>query len=731
MRSNVFAVSCIHHNHLCNVFVEFCHRAHLRVRCSSYLATTVRSAPVVALEDEVDHFSKKPSNSDETGPGEHTREGDHRLKEELFRVADVDIDAADAPDDQSETQSTGKVHVLKNYTERWFCINMSGAAAQGQQPPQQAAPASKWHILRSLLFQMAIFYFVTSFFRKQSAPTQTQPDGSPVKPGFNTFPNLQEMDLHVFLTEFPEFEVQRDRSSVVWSEEGLRYGNWNDGPQKDGSRYKTLDVSVPESVQQNGSWYIHVFCVKSGFSLDPNDEDYSPNAMAHSMKPMNKYRKRRVHNTANLITGQAEVAPGALKVPRGTVGVTPDVISYYHTNLTLNIVDDQTAWTKGSVPVPFDQYIKFDEAGGYSPVVYINDYWNLAQDYQPLNETTKNVTLNMVFAPLALFKFQMYVSMTKQNTWNTWSQSLGGTDPTDEDQDTLKQTLLDTNPYLLGLTVAVSILHSVFEFLAFKNDVQFWRSRKSLEGLSVRSVFFNVFQSLVVLLYILDNETNMIVIISVFIGLCIDFWKVTKVVNIRLDRENLIAGVLPRIVLVDMPSYTQSSTKQYDMLAFRYLSWLLFPLFLCYGVYSLLYHEHKGWYSFVLTMCYGFLLTFGFITMTPQLFINYKLKSVAHLPWRMLTYKALNTFIDDMFAFVIKMPTMYRIGCFRDDIVFFIFLYQRWIYRVDPKRVNEFGTSGEDTTPVEAEAEGNALEERPGDHSSEQGSKSAVDKKQD
>ena len=30
------------------------------------------------------------------------------------------------------------------------------------------------------------------------------------------------------------------------------------------------------------------------------------------------------------------------------------------------------------------------------------------------------------------------------------------------------------------------------------------------------------------------------------------------------------------------------------------------------------------------------------------------------------------------------------------DIVFFIFLYQRWIYRVDPKRVNEYGTTGED-----------------------------------
>jgi hypothetical protein len=79
---------------------------------------------------------------------------------------------------------------------------------------------------------------------------------------------------------------------------------------------------------------------------------------------------------------------------------------------------------------------------------------------------------------------------------------------------------------------------------------------------------------------------------------------------------------------------------------------------------------------------YGFLLIFGknkknsfklknfylkgFIMMTPQLFINYKLKSVSHLPWRMMTYKALNTFIDDLFAFVIKMPTMYRLGCFRD-----------------------------------------------------------------
>lgn len=53
------------------------------------------------------------------------------------------------------------------------------------------------------------------------------------------------------------------------------------------------------------------------------------------------------------------------------------------------------------------------------------------------------------------------------------------------------------------------------------------------------------------------------------------------------------------------------SLLYYEQMAFKYLSWLLYPLFGCYAVYSLLYVEHKGWYSWVLSMLYGFLLTFG------------------------------------------------------------------------------------------------------------------------
>ena len=49
----------------------------------------------------------------------------------------------------------------------------------------------------------------------------------------------------------------------------------------------------------------------------------------------------------------------------------------------------------------------------------------------------------------------------------------------------------------------MSSLHSVFDFLAFRNDISFWRNRNNMEGLSVRTVFMNVFVNLVVMLYLL------------------------------------------------------------------------------------------------------------------------------------------------------------------------------------------------------------------------------------
>ncbi len=61
----------------------------------------------------------------------------------------------------------------------------------------------------------------------------------------------------------------------------------------------------------------------------------------------------------------------------------------------------------------------------------------------------------------------------------------------DGESDDFKRILLEGNPVLLGVTFAVSMLHSVFDMLAFKNDIGFWKNKKNVEGLSVRTILIN------------------------------------------------------------------------------------------------------------------------------------------------------------------------------------------------------------------------------------------------
>lgn len=525
-------------------------------------------------------------------------------------------------------------------------------------------------MIKSLILRAIIIYFITSFFRKPTAQVPTNGTGTTIATSArNMFLNGTELALHVYISEKSDYISFKDED-LFWFKDTLVYGDWISGPTSDGIYIREKQIPITDQIKNNGSLYIHAYLTGKNEHPNPRLKNYARGYMSYVKKPLNRYKKLKASGKKNLLTGESEM----VELEDGKI------ISHWHPNLTLNLVVDHTMWAYGSIPQPLDEYIKFtDDRKLYKPILYANDFWNMARDYKPLNES---LSLQLTFQPISLLKWQLFAAQSmRQNYFFNFGG--GDTEVNDDEQDTLKETLLDTNPYLLALTMVVSIVHSVFELLAFKNDIQFWKNRNSLEGLSVRTVFFSVFQSLIILLYVLDNDTNTLVRISCLVGLGIEIWKIKKVVDIKFENG--------WIYFKDKGSYVTSSTRQYDELAFKYLSWVCFPLLAAYSIYALLYLEHKGWYSFVLDILYGYLLTFGFIMMTPQLFINYKLKSVAHLPWRMLTYKFLNTFIDDMFAFVIKMPTMYRIGCFRDDIIFLIFLYQKWIYPVDKTRRNEFG----------------------------------------
>lgn len=49
---------------------------------------------------------------------------------------------------------------------------------------------------------------------------------------------------------------------------------------------------------------------------------------------------------------------------------------------------------------------------------------------------------------------------------------------------------IETDKILLGVTMIVSLLHTVFEMLAFKNDIAFWNNKETMEGISVKTLYF-------------------------------------------------------------------------------------------------------------------------------------------------------------------------------------------------------------------------------------------------
>lgn len=51
-----------------------------------------------------------------------------------------------------------------------------------------------------------------------------------------------------------------------------------------------------------------------------------------------------------------------------------------------------------------------------------------------------------------------------------------------------------------------------------------------------------------------------------------------------------------------------------------------------------------------------------------------------------------------------------NINFYRDDVVFLVLLYQRWIYRVDYSRVNEYGQVNEGMVEDVGTAEGTKKE---------------------
>lgn len=95
--------------------------------------------------------------------------------------------------------------------------------------------------------------------------------------------------------------------------------------------------------------------------------------------------------------------------------------------------------------------------GFYKPIIFPNDFWQLRSQYIEINTTTPVLPLTVIFQPMSYLKFQIYATMVA--SFNEAAKQPG---VSNAEFDEIKRMLVETNPYFLGLTALVSILHVVY-----------------------------------------------------------------------------------------------------------------------------------------------------------------------------------------------------------------------------------------------------------------------------
>jgi hypothetical protein len=504
------------------------------------------------------------------------------------------------------------------------------------------------------------------------------------------------------------------KSGLVLEEKNFKLGNYSD------KRDISATFLVPKETQNNGTLWAHFLVAHTGSALDPSAHNYDTSKAYHFTRPLTQYLpKKKVAKKHNLLSsGANDTAPTPDDQPKTTLA------SYYHPNFTLSFIPDSGVANYPSMHPAVRSFIQLERSGSrdasgqngwYYPILFLNTFWQLRSHMTELNSTVTELPIHIHLNNMANWKFSVLASLDDGMKTNAQKIARGESVPGGGDGsefEMFKEILLDSNIYLLSITGVVSVLHIFFEMLAFKNDVSHWRKKKDNVGTSVRTIVANVFMQLIIFLYLLDNNdnTSWMILFGQGMGIAIEAWKITKTANVRIRPTPANSRwPLPYFIALEdkhQLSETEQKTEEYDKIAFKYMYLLAIPLLAAYAVYSVIYDEHKSWYSFTITTLVGSVYAYGFLMMIPSLYINYRLKSVAHMPAKAMTYKFLNTFIDDLFAFTIKMPLLHRLATLRDDVIFFVYIYQKWVYKVDYTRVNEFGQGGDDDEVEEETTKG-------------------------
>lgn len=432
-------------------------------------------------------------------------------------------------------------------------------------------------------------------------------------------------DIHVYVSADPSLQ-SFEGAVPVWRAQGVPYS------LKAPTQRHTAVLPLSEAAQHNGTLFAHVFVTPHGRSPDPQDESHARTLTSNVSHALVVHGPRPTFAPLrNLLTGERPPWQAALfdSLPPGH---ERQWISFFKPAVSINVVVDHESYELNAIPMVlwqhwFEQRLVSRREGRFKPIVFLNELAMVKGSWVPLNASVAEVELSLDAQPMSIRRFVWMLNL--RQSFALQEETLG---ISEKESEELRGMFTNTHPVLLYTTVGVSALHLLFDVLAFKHDISFWRSVESMEGLSTRSVFANVAMEAVILVYLVDEGASWLVQLGSGLTLLVGVFKMFKSLRVRrADAARAAGGV--------------SETDMYDRLAYSRLAPPVVLLVVGYAAWELLFDFHRGWWAWALNSLVALVYGVGFIVMTPQLFINYKLKSVAHLPWRFFFYKFLNTFM--------------------------------------------------------------------------------------
>ena len=265
------------------------------------------------------------------------------------------------------------------------------------------------------------------------------------------------------------------QEALVLEEKGFSVGDWKESRQIDTS------FTVPTEVQSNGTLWAHSYIGLQGHDLDPAAKGYEVAKAYHFSQPLNHIiPKKKAKKTKNLLSGSKDAEGVGEEIEEDT---GPTFASYYHPNFTMSFIPDSGTYIYTTLHPAVRQYVHLEPTGArdasgqngwYYPILFVNTFWQLKDHMTELNSTVKTLPLHIKLNNLANWKFNLYASIDDNVKQNQRKAATGGGTPASGDGsefEMFKAILVDTNIFLLGTTAFVSVLHMIFEALAFKSDI--------------------------------------------------------------------------------------------------------------------------------------------------------------------------------------------------------------------------------------------------------------------